>query len=295
MEGTKGWLDDLKIRGDFGVTGNQDIGNYQSLATYGSFGTVFYNGKYYKGWAPNKNPNPDLKWERAENFNVGVDFSVLTGLVSGSINYYNRTQKDLLGNYNVPVPPYLHTSIYTNVGTMKNYGIEFEIDVNAVRTKDFSYTIALVGATNENKFVSFSNNIYHGQSYEWTCGMTSPGSPGSLQQIREGERIGSYVTWRYAGIEDGNWLVYNKDGEVIPIGDAKEADKTVTGNGLPKFTGSLNNVFRYKNFDLSLYFRGAASLTSSMCMSSTMDFLSWVAHGTVCRVHLTRMATRPRR
>lgn len=258
MENTKGWLDDLKIRGDFGVTGNQNIGNYQSLATYGGYGTVFYNGKYYKGWAPNKNPNPDLKWERAENFNVGIDFSVLNNLVSGSVNYYNRTQKDLLGDYNVSVPPYLHTSIYTNVGTMKNYGIEFEIDINAVRTKDFSYSIALVGATNENKFVSFSNNVYHGQEYVWTCGMTSPGSPGSLQQIREGERIGSYVTWRYAGIEDGNWMVYNKDGQVIPISEAKEADKTITGNGLPKFTGSLNNVFRYKNFDLSLYFRGAA-------------------------------------
>ena len=258
MASTRDWLDDLKIRGDYGVTGNQNIDNYLSLATYGGYGTVMYNGKYYKGWAPNKNPNPYLKWERAENWNVGVDFSLFKGIVSGSINYYNRTQKDLLGNYNVSVPPYLHTTIYTNVGKMRNTGIEFELGINAVRTPDFTYTINLVGATNDNKFISFSNELYQGQSYVWTCGMTAPGSPGSLQQIREGERIGTYVTWRYAGVDDGgNWLVYNKDNEVIPIGDAKEEDKAVTGNGLPKFTMSFGNTFRYKNFDLNLFFRGA--------------------------------------
>ena len=258
MEASASWLDDLKIRADFGVTGNQEIGNYMSLATYGGYGTVQYDGKYYKGWAPNKNPNPNLKWERAENMNVGVDFSLLNGLLSGSVNYYHRTQKDLLGDYNVSVPPYLHTSIYTNVGKMRNSGVEVELNINPVRTRDFDYSIGLVGATNDNKFISFSNNVYHGQSYIWTCNMTSPGSPGSLQQIREGERIGTYVTWRYAGIDDGgNWLVYNKDNEVIPIGDAREEDKTVTGNGLPKFTMSWNNNLRYKNFDLSLYFRGA--------------------------------------
>lgn len=258
MESTRSWLDDLKLRADYGVTGNQNIGNYMSLATYGGYGTVMYEGEYYKGWAPNKNPNPNLKWERANNWNIGVDFSVLSGLVSGSINYYNRTQNDLLGNYNVSVPPYLHTSIYTNVGRMRNTGVEAEIDINAVRTRDFSYTISLVGATNDNKFLSFSNELYQGQEYVWTCGMTSPGSPGSLQQIREGERIGAYVTWRYAGVDEkGNWLVYNKDNEVIPISKAREDDKTVTGNGLPRFTMSWNNAFRYKNFDLSLYFRGA--------------------------------------
>lgn len=258
MEGTRNWLDDLKLRADYGVTGNQNIGNYMSLATYGGYGTVMYEGEYYKGWAPNKNPNPNLKWERANNWNVGVDFSVLTGLVTGSLNYYNRTQNDLLGDYNVSVPPFLHTSIYTNVGSMRNTGIEAEIDINAVRTRDFSYTIGLVGATNDNKFLSFSNELYQGQSYVWTCGMTAPGSPGSIQQIREGERIGSYVTWRYAGVDEkGNWLVYDKNNEVIPIGKAKEEDKTITGNGLPKFTMSWNNAFRYKNFDLNLYFRGA--------------------------------------
>ena len=258
MESTRDWLDDLKIRGDFGVTGNQNIGNYLSLATYGGFGTVMYNGKYYKGWAPNKNPNPNLKWERAENWNVGIDFSLFKGRLTGSLNYYNRTQKDLLGDYNVSVPPYLHTTIYTNVGKMRNTGIEFELGINAVQTRDFTYSIDLVGATNNNKFISFSNDLYQGQSYVWTCGMTSPGSPGSLQQIREGERIGSYVTWRYAGVsDDGNWLIYNKDNDVIPIGEAKEEDKAVTGNGLPKFTMSFGNTFRYKNFDLSLFFRGA--------------------------------------
>lgn len=258
MDRTRGWLDDLKLRGDFGVTGNQNIANYMSLPTYQGYGTVFYKGGWYPGWSPSQNPNPNLKWERAENWNVGVDFSLLKGLLSGSVNYYHRTQKDLLGDYKVPQPPYLESSIYTNVGTMRNTGLEFELDINAVRTRDFSYTIGLVGATNYNKFISFSNDLFRGQEYVWMCGMTSPGSPGSLQQLREGERIGTYVTWRYAGVDDGgDWLVYDKNNQVIPIGQATEDDKTVTGNGLPKFTMSWNNTFRYRNFDLSLYFRGA--------------------------------------
>lgn len=252
------WIDDLKVRGDFGITGNQNFDSYRSLATYGGFGDVYYNGSYVKGWAPNKNVNPDLKWEKGVNWNLGVDFSFFNR-VYGSINYYNRSQKDLLGDYNVPVPPYLFEQKFVNVGTMKNTGVEIELTVDAVKQKDFSYTIGFVGASNNNKFTDFSNATYTGQDYYWTVSMPGPGTPGSLQQIRKGERVGTFVTWAYAGLDEtGNWLVWNKDNtKQIPVNEAKEEDKRPTGNGLPKFTASLNNTFRYKNWDLSLFFRGA--------------------------------------
>lgn len=253
------WVNDLKVRADLGITGNQNFDSYRSLATYGGFGWVFYNGAYYQGWAPGKNVNPDLKWEKGVNWNVGLDFSLFDYKLTGSVNYYNRKQQDLLGDYTVPIPPYLYNSTFVNVGTMKNTGLEIDLNIQAVKTKDFTYNIGFVGATNNNKFVKFSNELYKGNPYVDVCDMPSPNNPGKLQRIAEGERIGNFRTWSYAGTdENGNWLVWNKDNtEKIPVANATEDDKRITGNGLPKFTASLSNTFSYKNWDLSLYFRGA--------------------------------------
>lgn len=258
MEGTK-WVNDLKMRADLGITGNQNFDSYRSLATYGGFGWVYYNGGYYQGWAPGKNVNPDLKWEKGVNWNVGLDFSLFDYKLTGSINYYNRKQQDLLGDYTVPIPPYLFNSTFVNVGTMKNTGVEIDLNYQAVKTSNFSYHIGLVGATNNNKFVKFSNDLYKGNAYLDICDMPSPNNPGKLQRIAEGERIGNFRTWSYAGVdENGNWLVWNKENtEKISIADATEDDKRITGNGLPKFTASFSNTFSYKNWDLSVYFRGA--------------------------------------
>lgn len=253
------WIDDLKIRGDFGVTGNQNFDSYKSLATYGGFGWLYYNGNYYQVWGPGKNVNANLKWEKGINWNVGVDFTLFDGILSGSLNYYHRKQQDLLGDYTVPVPPYLFDTTYANVGTMRNTGIEIDLNVQAVRTRNFTYDIGFVGATNNNKFVSFSNSVYKGNPYMDVCGMPAPNMPGNLQRIQEGERIGNFRTYAYAGVdENGNWLVWNKDNtEKISILNAQEEDKRITGNGLPKFTASLTNSFTWKNWDLTLYFRGA--------------------------------------
>ncbi len=253
------FVDDLKLRADLGVTGNQNFDNYRSLATMQGFGSYYYNGEYFTVWGPGKNANPDLKWEKGVNWNVGIDFSVFDHVVSGSLNYYNRRQSDLLGDYNVSVPPYLFPTTFVNVGTLKNMGIEIDLNINAMKTRKFSYQVGLVGATNQNKFVDFSNSVYTGQDYSWTCWMESPGNPGNLQQIRKGERLGNFVTWAFAGIDEtGNWLVWNKENtEKIPISEATDDDKRITGNGLPKVTASLTNSFTYKNWDLTLYFRGA--------------------------------------
>ncbi len=252
------WINDLKFRADYGVTGNQNFDSYRSLATMGGFGDVYYNGEYYKGWAAGKNVNPDLRWEKAHNWNIGVDFR-LFGRLTGSFNYFNRKQKDLLGDYKVPIPPYLFDNMYANVGTMQNTGFEIELNVDVVKTKDFSYNTGLVGTTMSNKFLNFSNDIFQGQSYYEVGGMPAPGSPGSVQRIIEGEQVGTFYTHAFAGIdEDGNWLVWNADNtEKVPVSEANDSFKRVTGNGLPKFTMSWNNNLMYKNWDLSLYFRGA--------------------------------------
>ena len=253
------WIDDLKLRYDFGITGNQDIGNYNSLSTYKSYGWYQYEGDSFKVWGPSKNVNPDLRWEKGQNQNVGIDFSIVKGLVSGSFNYYHRKQSDLLGSYTVSVPPNLFTSVYANVGTLRNTGFEFDITVTPVRTRKLEYSFTLVGATNNNKFLSFSNDVYKGASYYSVCTMDNPNNPGSLQRIEEGKRIGNYYTFRYAGVDNsGDWLIYDKKGNVIPVAQGTDDDKCITGNGLPRFTGSMTHNLRYRNFDLTVALRGAA-------------------------------------
>ena len=252
------WVSDLKLRADYGVTGNQDFGSYISLNTKTGFGYYFYNGKYFQVWGPSKNVNPDLRWEKGKNWNIGIDFSLFNNRVYGSVNYFNRKQQDLLGNYKVSVPPYLFDETFVNVGTMKNTGIEIDVNFKAVNTKDFSYDLNFVGTTMKNKFVDFSNSKYIGQDYYDMAGTEDPYPFYNLQRIQKGESLGNFYMWRYAGHSaDGEWLVYDKDGDIIRASQASDADRQVVGNGMPKFTMSSSHNFRYKNFDLSLFFRGA--------------------------------------
>ena len=252
------WINDLKIRADYGVTGNQDFGSYISLNTMSGFGYYFYNGKYFQVWGPSKNVNPDLKWEKGKNWNVGLDFSLFSNRFYGSLNYFNRRQQDLLGNYKVSVPPYLFDETFVNVGTMKNTGFEFDLNFNAVNTKDFSYNFNVVGTVMSNKFVDFSNSQYVGQDFYNVCDTNEPYPFYSLQRIEKGKPLGNFYMWKYAGITTGGeWLVYDKDGDIVRASQATDEDRQVVGNGMPKFTMSTSHNLRYKNFDLALFFRGA--------------------------------------
>ena len=252
------WIDDLKLRADYGVTGNQDFGSYLSLNTMTGFGYYFYNGKYFQVWGPSKNVNPNLKWEKGKNWNIGVDFSLFNNRVYGSINYFSRRQQDLLGNYKVSVPPFLFDETFVNVGTMKNTGFEFDLNFNVVKTKEFSYDFNIVGTTMRNKFVDFSNSEYVGQDFYDVSGTEDPYPFYNLQRIQKGESLGNFYMWEYAGhTTDGEWLVYDKEGDIIRASQAGDEDRRVVGNGMPKFTLSSSHNFSYRNFDLSLFFRGS--------------------------------------
>ena len=258
MQGTKSWLTDLKLRADYGVTGNQGFGSYQSLATMTGFGYYMYNGKSYQVWGPARNDNSFLHWEKGKNWNIGLDWALFNGNLYGSFNYYNRTQQDLLGDYPVPMPPYLFPTRFENVGTMRNSGFEFDITWNAVKTKDFSYTLNIVGATMSNKFVHFSNGEYAKATYVDRVSTQDPYPFHTLQRLEEGRRVGSFYMWKYAGIDpQGRWIVYDKNGDMVLADNATDDDRQYVGNGLPQFTGSMTHSFRYKNFDASLFFQTA--------------------------------------
>lgn len=258
MEPSHSWLNDLKIRADYGESGNQNFGSYMSLATMAGYGYSYINGRYLQGWGASKNPNPDLKWERAKNWNIGLDFAMFNNRFSGSLNYFRRRTEDLLGDYNVSVPPYMWPTAFVNVGTMENSGFEFDLNVIAVQSRDFTYSFNVIGSTMKNKFIDFSNTKYIGQDFYNMCETENPFPYYYLQRIEKGQSIGNFYMWKYYGIDhNGDWLVYNKAGEVISANRATEEDKVKVGNGLPKFTMSTTHTFRYRNFDLALFFRGA--------------------------------------
>ena len=115
-----GWINELKLRGDYGITGNQNFSNYNSLATMGATGSTTqtpFRGQYYLGWAPNRNPNPNLRWELGKNWNIGVDFAYQQQ-DKWKLNLLNRTQQDLLGNYEVSVPPNIVNTSFVKRGVL---------------------------------------------------------------------------------------------------------------------------------------------------------------------------------
>jgi len=251
------WFNELKVRADYGITGNQDFDNYRSLLLYGSAGYFPFNGEWYQVYGPASNVNPNLKWERAINFNAGLDFAFLDSRLSGSLDYYIRTNKDLLGSYRVPLPPNSQNETFANVGTMKNSGVELTLNAAVVKSTDFSYNATLAFSYNKNKFVSFSNELYEGGTFQDLAGLPSPGSPGNIQRIEEGRSIGEFFMLRNAGVsENGALLVYRKDGSIVQANEASLDDRQYVGNGLPKYVASMGHNFQYKRFDLSIFLRG---------------------------------------
>jgi TonB-linked SusC/RagA family outer membrane protein len=253
------WLSSLKLRADYGITGNQEFGNYLSLDVYRGFGYSFYNNTSYQVWGPGQNTNYELRWEKAENMNIGLDFDLLKNRISGSLNYYVRTNRDLLGDYNAPVPPNVQGTTFLNVGTMRNSGFEIQLNAALVQKRNFSYSLSFAGATNDNKFVSFSSKQIQGvQPFQELVGLPSPGSPGNAQRLQEGRRIGGFYMLRSAGYDaSGRLLVYNAAGKIIPANISNVNDRQFVGNGLPTFTASMGHDFTYRNFNLNIFFRGA--------------------------------------
>jgi TonB-linked SusC/RagA family outer membrane protein len=249
-------IDELKLRVGYGVTGNQGIPNYQSLVTLSTGGVYPQNGVYYQTYGAARNPNPDLRWEQKQELNVGVDFALFKRRISGSLDLYNRNTKDLLYNYNAQQPPYVRDFIYTNVGSIRNSGVELQLSGVAINNKDFSWDIDLATSYQTNELTKLSSDVFKANWLSF-YGLPSPGNLGEAFRLEEGGAVGNFYGKEFAGFdEDGKWLFYKKDRSTARASEISEDDLKIIGNGVPKVQASLNNTFRYKNFDLTLLFRG---------------------------------------
>ncbi|MCC5935950.1 MAG: TonB-dependent receptor [Lunatimonas sp.] len=249
-------INNLKLRAGYGVTGNQGIPNYQSLITLSTGGVYPQEGVFYQTYGPARNPNPDLKWERKQEWNFGLDFGLFNNRLTGSLDVYNRETVDLLHNYTAQQPPFVRNQIYTNVGSINNRGVELFLSGMVMQREDFSWSMDVAANSQFNKLTSLSNEVYTVSWLEFG-GLPSPGNLGNAIRLVEGGTVGNFFGKRFAGFtEDGKWLFHKADGTTGPASELSEQDLAIIGNGVPRYMASWSNNFRYKNFDLTLFFRG---------------------------------------
>lgn len=227
------FIDALKLKTSIGWSGNQNIDDFASLGLWSGGGS--YDDE--SGLLHSQLANPDLKWETTRQWNIGLEGSFLGGRLSFELDYYNKYTYDLL--LSTPIPGKTgFSSIYSNVGEMSNKGIEFQITSQNIKNKNFEWTTTFNISHNANKVeklpVSFSQ-----YDRDWV-------------RLEQGKPMYSFWLYKqlYVDPETGNAVYEDVDHD----GKITVADRQIVGNAWPDFTGGLKNTFKYKGFDLSLFF-----------------------------------------
>ena len=272
------FLDNLKLRVGYGTAGNNNVDNNMYATSYGS-GHYGINGSDYITYVPGSTlGNSNLKWEKTTTTNVGLDISVLGSRVNLSVDFYNNESSNLLIKNKIPTSTG-YSDQYQNIGAIRNRGVELVLNTTNIRTKDFTWNTDFNIAFNRSKVLELYGNKetnYFIQNYESRMGY----------KIEVGKPLGQFYGLVYDGIyttddfvqqPDGTYML--KDGvpslkgfdrSQVKPGDAKYVpqtgevdengnpvwstnDRTVIGSAAPKFTGGMNNTFRYKGFDLSVF------------------------------------------
>ena len=245
MEGTKGWLNNLKLRAGYGVTGNQDgIGEYKSLFLLGAGGASYYDpasGTWKQSYGAIQNPNPDLKWESTAQLNLGIDFTLFKRLY-GAFEIYSKKTSDLLYTYDVPQPPYLYGTMLANVGDLTNKGVELTLNGTIIKGNDFNFSANLTLAHNKQNVVKLSNDIYQTDavfsgSLHGLTGMSNTFS----QILKEGYAVGTFWGPKCEGLDvEGKFILANN------------GESQVIGNAQPKMSMGFGMDFSYSDFDLNI-------------------------------------------
>ncbi len=243
------WLDNLKLRAGFGVTGNQSgIAAYNSLAVLSPSGAAYFDGTEWKNsYVQTRNVNPDLKWESTQQWNVGIDFGLIQKL-RGTLELYYKKTTDLFWTYPVPQPPYIVGTMLANAGDMVNKGIEFTLGYNIVRSKDFTLDANMSLAYNHQEITKLNSGIYQLSDKGVQAGSLHNirGLSGIYSQyVREGYPAGSFFGPHCTGIdENGNYILDTDDeGNVV---------EHYLGSAQPKWNLGLAINATYKDFDLNI-------------------------------------------
>ena len=238
------WLYNLKLRYSFGLTGNANIGNYNSYGLYNTGANYVWGGSIVPGIFPSQLGNEELKWETTTQQNVGLDMDIFTGRLTAKIDaYYKRTDDLLL------FKPFPTTSGYggrlTNIGSLENKGLEVAINAKPLAGQLFQWDINANISANRNKVLEI------GPQPLFAGGVPDQGN---TFIVREGESLGNFYGWVAQDInpETGNVIFKDKDEN----GVINDNDREIIGNALPDFIWGLTNTLNYKGFELIIFLQG---------------------------------------
>jgi TonB-linked SusC/RagA family outer membrane protein len=268
MDGARN-LSNLKLRLGWGITGNQDIGDYLYLARYGFGDALTQYPLGDEGFVTTIRPSafdPALQWEETETFNAGLDFEFLDGRLGGSIDVYRKITTELLFNVNVPAGTNLSNRVTTNIGSLENQGIELALNGFVVNTSKFQWNLNFNVAYNQNELTKTIDDSEDFLGIQY--GGIGGGTGNTIQVLRVGQPISSFLVYEHLLDDNGNprsdAIDYDGDGNpslldmyVDQNGDGviNESDRIVFQNALPDFTYGLTSSMNYGNFDLNFTLR----------------------------------------
>jgi len=248
----------LKLRGGYGITGTEPNDPYTSLNRINFNTYTLVDGTWIQVTNLATNANPDLRWERKKETNIGLDFGLFKNRITGSVDWYNRTTNDLIFDYPVATPPYLYNTIRANAASMSNKGIEVQVNAIVFEKRSFNWTSTINYSTNKNKLLSLSDKNFQLASGYFEAGNTGEPIQQNLSRVQIGQPIGNFWGFKSVDIdENGRWIIEGKDGKPKPIAEQQTDDKQIIGNGLPRHYLAFNNTLVYKDFDLNFTMRGA--------------------------------------
>ncbi|MFC6100229.1 TonB-dependent receptor [Olivibacter domesticus] len=251
-------LNQLKVRTSWGLTGNQEIGDFAYQSTYNGGIPAIWDGQLVTTAAPARLPNPDLKWEQTEQIDVGLDFGLFDNRINGSIDFYQKTTTDML--LNLPIPQSTgFANILTNIGKIQNKGVDITLSSTNISRENFRWTTDLSMTTLKNKVIDLGGlpQIFSGGGFLHVE---------QIGIIRPGEPLNSFFGWEVAGVwqQDDD---YSFTKEKVQAGDLKYVDqngdgyvngddRVNLGNSFPDFQWSLGNTISLHGFELYLYLEG---------------------------------------
>ncbi len=269
------FFSDLKLRASYGVTGNSaGIGAYTAKLVYGISGTYYNNGVQAAAYGPVQGSNPNLQWEKTATTNLGLDFGILKGRLTGTLDVYNKNTTGMLFDYSVSQSLVPGGKIWANGGSINNKGIEFALSATPIVTSNFSWASSFNIAYNKNEITSLSGP-YGNSDQTLYSDPEGPGQTGAtLQILKVGQPLGEFYSFKYAGKDaSGNSLFYTANGGTTTSPTIK-TDYFYLGSPQPNILTGWSNTFKYKNFDLGFFFRGTFG---NKIFDATRADLSYVA------------------
>jgi TonB-linked SusC/RagA family outer membrane protein len=236
------WINELKLKGSYGESGNESLSNYYAYQSLYQLGN---NNVNFPGAIISTLPNPELRWEKSATTNIGIDFAFFKNRIQGSIEYYNKASVDLL--FPLPLAPSTGlSSINSNVGNLRNRGLDIALAFAAIQKADFDWRIDVNFSTYKNKITSLPQN-------EIVSG---------TKKLMVGKSVYEWWLREYAGVDPNNGdALYYRDvlgADGLPTGERTTTNNITNGSfyykgtALPDFQGGITNSFRYKSFDLSI-------------------------------------------